>query len=81
MRHAEMFPDPMHVRKNLSSRLSSRYWVGILIYEKALYAPSVPETESVKLEIPRSQAEYLCKFNESELYRVCFSIRETIVTS
>lgn len=47
----EMFLDPMHVHKNLAPRLCGICNRFISLYEKALYAPSAVEVESVKLKL------------------------------
>lgn len=81
MEHASLFLDALHVKKNMSPLLGSNRAAGVSLYERALYAPSKAEVDSIKEQYGLKQSTYLSRFRDSELYRAYSPLQDLITTS
>ena len=81
VKHAHLFLDPLHVKKNMSPHLGTGKAKGISQYEKAVRAPSREEVNKIVDEYSPSQARYLGKFPKSRLYAAYSHLEYGVVTS
>lgn len=79
--HAKMFLDPMHVKKNMGSKLGRFKASGISYYEQALRAPSKEEVDRIIEYYSDEQKTYLKSFEKPELYTAYSNLQDNVESS
>ncbi|CAN8073289.1 unnamed protein product [Agarophyton chilense] len=76
-----MFPDPLHVRKNMRIKLRASRAIGISLYEKALYAPMKAIVYEIVMQFSPEQKLYLQRYEKPQFYKAYSSLEDSIITS
>lgn len=78
---ANLFVDPLRVRKNLGASLGSKRAAGLSLYDKTLHALSRLAVDEIVAEYTPAQKAYFDKFVKSELYLAYSSLVHIILSS
>ena len=81
LKHAKLFLDPLHVKKNLGAKLGAEKASGLRSYERAVYAPSMETVGTITSTYSSVQREYLRRFDDAELYRSFSNLQDLTTTS
>lgn len=81
MKHAKLFLDMLHVKKNMSPHLGSEKASALSLYERAVRAPSEAQASTIMAQYGPNQRAYLDKFPKCEVYRSFSKLRDLILTS
>lgn len=81
VKNSKLFMDPLHVKKNLASKLGAHKNAGIDLYEQAVRAPTVEGVDSIRRHYTDSALAYLGRIPDSELYRAYSILTDLTITS
>lgn len=82
LQHARLFLDPLHVKKNLGAKLDGAdKAMGLQLYEKAVYAPTVEAVNQICASYSPAQKAYLENFDNAELYMAYSRLQDLTRTS
>jgi hypothetical protein len=80
-RYTERFLDERHVVKNSSPHLGNERATGLLLYKRALRAPSKARVDDLVQQYGPRQKDYMDKYKLSELYKAYSGLEDLVVTS
>lgn len=77
MKNESLFVDPLHVKKHVCTN-SIKKGFRILLYERAVNAPSRERVNALKAAFSQKRKAYLGGVIDSEVYRACPNLQDLV---